>query len=145
MVILTPPFLFKAMRLDSRERFPSGMEEYLGYYGWHFSKAMSDWAASRMYKKSGVKKEYISPYTKESLKNLFQIYGIKEEVTYDAVYIANMCKADFLGSSITDEAHLIKYVVDVITDIDSYEGMPFTRFYADCIGSGTSIDWEDMI
>jgi hypothetical protein len=23
--------------------------------------------------------------------------------------------------------------------------MPFTRFYADCIGSGTLIPWEDML
>jgi hypothetical protein len=23
--------------------------------------------------------------------------------------------------------------------------MPFTRFYADCIGSGTSIPWEDLL
>lgn len=133
------------MRLDDRQSFPSGMEEYLGYYGWHFSKKMCDWATHKMYKKVGSKKEYITPYTKEDLKSLFQVYGIKEEVTYDAVYIANMCKADFFGSSISDEAHLVKYVVDVITDSDAYDGMPFTRFYADCIGSGTPINWEDML
>jgi hypothetical protein len=23
--------------------------------------------------------------------------------------------------------------------------MPFTRFYADCIGSGTSIPWDDLL
>jgi len=56
-----------------------------------------------------------------------------------------MCKADFLKSSIPDEAALAKYVKDVIEDGDAYEGMPFTRFYADCIGSGTSIMWEDML
>ena len=56
-----------------------------------------------------------------------------------------MAKADFLGSSIPDEAHLILYVKDVMTDPDAYDGMPFTRFYADCIGSGTSIPWEDLL
>lgn len=30
------------MRLDARDTFPSGMEEYLSNYGWHFSKKMAD-------------------------------------------------------------------------------------------------------
>jgi len=56
-----------------------------------------------------------------------------------------MCKADFLGSSIPNEMLLIRYVKDVIEDPDGYDGMPFTRFYADCIGSGASIPWEDLL
>ena len=39
------------MRLDSRTAFPSDMEKYLEFYGWHFSKNMCKWAVSRMYKK----------------------------------------------------------------------------------------------
>lgn len=50
------------MRLDSREKFPSGMEDYLSQYGWHFSKKMCEYATSRMYKKdANGKKSYISP------------------------------------------------------------------------------------
>ena len=37
-------------RLDSYSGYPSGMEEYLSAYGWHFSKKMCDWAVSKMYK-----------------------------------------------------------------------------------------------
>jgi hypothetical protein len=135
------------MRLDYREKFPSGMEEYLSLYGWHFSKKMCEWAASKMYKKVMGRNEYIDPMTKERLDALLKQYGITLEKNngYDAVYIANMCKADFLGSSIRDEGALILYVKDVIDDPDGYEGLPFTRFYADCIGSGTVISWEDMI
>mgnify|MGYP003571464282 CR=1 FL=1 len=135
------------MRLDYREKFPSGMEEYLSMYGWHFSKKMCEWASSKMYKRVGGRKEYIEPYTKETLDALIRQYGVKPEkdVAYDAVYVANMCKADFLGSSIRDEMGLIMYVKDVIDDPDGYEGLPFTRFYADCIGSGTPISWEDVI
>lgn len=134
-------------RLDDNMVYPSGMEEYLSYYGWHFSKKMCKWASSRMYRMKNGEKEYITPYTKESFDELLETYEQKVEGNkgYDYIYIANMCKADFLGSSIKDEGGLIQYVKDVIEDPDAYEGMPFTRFYADCIGSGTAIIWEDMI
>jgi hypothetical protein len=131
-------------RLDSRSAFPSGMEDYLEFNGWHFNKKMCQWASSRMYKGKD-KPEYITPYTKEDIETLAKKYNLQFDISYDAVYIANMAKADFIGSSIPDEAHLILYVKDVTTDPDAYDGMPFTRFYADCIGSGTSIPWEDVI
>lgn len=135
------------MRLDARSSFPSGMEEYLDFYGWHFNKKMEEWAASKMYKEVGGKKQYITPYTKEDVEALLERTGVKldDGVNYDAVYIANMAKADFLNSSIQDEVHLAKYVKDVCNDPDAYEGMPFTRFYADCIGKGCPIYWEEMI
>lgn len=133
------------MRLDYKEEFPSGMEKYLSFYGWHFSKAMCEWASSKMYRTDKGVKKYITPYTKDTFENAMKRYGIVFPFSYDALYVANMCKADFLESSIIDEAHLVLYVKDVIEDPDAYEGMVFTRFYADCIGSGTSIDWEDMI
>ena len=132
-------------RLDSRSAFPSGMEDYLEFNGWHFNKNMCQWASSRMYKGKEDNKQYITSYTKEAIESLVKKYNLQFEVNYDAVYVANMVKADFLGSSIPDEAHLILYVKDVMTDPDAYDGMPFTRFYADCIGSGTSIPWEDLL
>lgn len=132
-------------RLDSRSAFPEAMENYLQFNGWHFNKKMCQWAVSRMYKSENGSKEYIDPYTLESFKILQEKTNIKFELDYDAVYIANMCKADFLGSSIPNETLLVRYVKDVVEDPDGYEGMPFTRFYADCIGSGTSIPWEDLI
>ena len=123
------------------------MEEYLQVNGWHFSKRMCEWASSMMYKEENGKKVYITPYTKESLDNLFTQYGydLLKGKGYDSVYIANMCKADFLNSSVRGEGELVLYVKDVIEDPDAYEGMPFTRFYADCVGSGTPIDWEELI
>lgn len=132
-------------RLDSRSVFPEGMEEYLSFNGWHFSKKMCQWAVSRMYKESNGKNEKIIPITREQLEELFKKQNIQIEVDYDALYIANMCKADFLGSSIPNDSLLAKYVEDVIDDPDGYDGMPFTRFYADCIGSGTNIPWLDVL
>lgn len=135
------------MRLDYRQQFPSGMEEYLSYYGWHFSKKMAEWAASRMYKKIGDRRQYIDPITKGQLDDMAKMYGVKFECPYeyDCLYVANMAKADFLGSSLPDDGYLLKYVKDYTEDPDAYEGMPFTRFYADCIGSGAVIPWEEVL
>ena len=133
-----------AERLDNYEVKPEGMEEYLGHYGWHFSKAMCDWAVSMMRDRSGNK---VGKRSKEHTDALLKTYGItlEHDKGYDAVYVLHMGSADFLGSSVKDEAHLAKYVKDVIDDKDGYEGMVFTRFFADCIGSGTPIIWADMI
>lgn len=132
------------MRIDSFETYPSGMREYLSSYGWHFSKKMCQWAVSKMYKKDN---KSIVPITKECLDTLLKSYNITIENNkgYDYVYVANMCSADFLGSSIEGDKKLAQFIKDYIDDADAYEGMPFTRFYADCIGSGTPIIWEDLL
>lgn len=131
------------MRLDSNEVMPSGMEEYLSTYGWHFSKKLCEYAVSRMKNSAGR----IKPYTKDEVKNMMAKYMIKlnNDSNYDAVYVANMCKADFLGPVFSDELSVAKFVKAYIDDPDGYEGMPMTRFYADIIGSGHNVDWEDMI
>lgn len=135
------------MRLDVRDKFPYGMEEYLAQNGWHFNKSMCDWATSRMYKKNGNNKIGITSYTKTDFENLCNANGVQLNTAYiyDAIYVANMCRADFYGSSIEDDYHLVKFVQNYMQDIDGYEEMPFTRFYADCIGSGIGIPWEDVI
>lgn len=100
-----------------------------------------------MYKVQNGAKKYITPMTKEQVETLLfnSNISLKNTKGYDYIYVANMALADFMGSSITDETHHAKYIKDVIDDPDAYDGMPFTRFYADCIGSGTPIMWEEMI
>lgn len=34
---------------------------------------------------------------------------------------------------------------DFIDDEDAYPGLPFTRYFADLIGSGTNVPWEDVL
>lgn len=135
------------MRLDYKQQFPSGMEEYLSYYGWHFSKKMCDWAISKMYKVSNGNKQYINRIDKDNFERMLANYGVELDCTfeYDCLYVVNMAKSDFMGSSIQDERSLLLYVKDYTEDPDGYEGLPFTRFYADCIGSGIAIPWEDVI
>lgn len=132
------------MRLDTYSKLPSGLEDYLSYYGWHFNKKLCDFAVSHMKKQGGIK---LTPYTKEQVENLMKAHNIevKQAQGYDCVFVANMAKADYLGSSIIDEVRLLKFVKDYIDDPDGYEGLPMTRFYADVIGKGVVIDWEDML
>lgn len=132
------------MRLDDREEFPTGLEKYLSMYGWHFSKKLCNFAVSNMRKDSGEK---IAPITKEALDLLLAKNNIEldNKFGYDYVFVANMCKADYLGSSVPDDAHLAKFVKDYCDDPDGYNELPMTRFYADTIGKGIPIIWEDML
>lgn len=136
------------MRLDYKTTFPSGMEDYLELNGWHFNKKMCEWAVSKMYREDiNGKKQAIIPYTKDQLDQLLKKYNIilTNDIGYDAVYIINMAKSDFFGFSIIDEGKLVKYVKDYLDDADGYQDIAFTRFYADCIGKGLIISWEDML
>ena len=134
-------------RLDIYDKLPSGMREYLAAYGWHFSKKMCEWAISRMKVEKNGKPEKLEAMKRDEVEELLKKLAVKLENDkgYDAVYVANMAKNDFYKSSIPDEAHLAMFVKDYIDDPDGYEGLPFTRFYADCIGSGTPIMWEQML
>lgn len=120
------------------------MERYLSLYGWHFSKAMCMWAVSMMRDRNGAK---IQPMTKDQVKELFSkdTITMPESKGYDDVYLVSMVKADFWGSSIVNDSQLCKMVADILGDKDGYEGMVFTRFYADTVAKGVPIIWEDMI
>lgn len=134
-------------RLDTYDVLPSGMREYLSQNGWHFNKKMCEWAVSLMKVEKNGKKEKLEPMRKDEVEELLKKFNIKLEKVkgYDCVYAANMAKADYFKSSIADEAHLALFVKDYIDDPDGYEGLPFTRFFADCIGSGTPVMWGDML
>ena len=135
-------------RLDSRDTFPSGMEEYLAQNGWHFNKKLCEWAVSKMKKKNQLNKiDKITPYTKDNLDALLKAnnVSIENDVGYDELYVLNMAKADYHGSSITEDVKMIKFVKDYLDDPDGYDGIALTRFYADCIGKGEMIPWEDVI
>lgn len=129
---------------EMEKMFPSGYPEYMSNYGEHFSKKMCEWAVSMMRDSSGKKIEILG---KEELDAMLKEAGIEiaNNKAYDAVYVANMCRADFLGKSVPDKAHLLQYVKDLLDDPDGYEGMVFNRFIMDCIGMGIPVIWEDLL
>lgn len=135
-------------RLDSRDTFPSGMEEYLAQNGWHFNKKLCEWAVGKMKRKNQLNKiEKLVPFTKENLDTMLKTnnVNIENDVGYDALYVLNMAKADYHGSSIIEDVKMVKFVKDYLDDPDGYDGIALTRFYADCIGKGEMIPWEDVL
>lgn len=135
--------------LDAYDELPEDMYEYLRHNGRHFNKHLCEFAVSRMKVKNPSTGEVgkLIAMSKETIDSLLKTYKIELEYNelYDYVYIANMCKADFLGSSVPDEQHLCKYVKDVIDDVDAYDGIVFNRWYADMCRQGIPISWPDMI
>lgn len=131
-------------RLDYYDILPKGMDAYLSHYGWHFSKAMCEWAVSNMKDRN---KRKVTMRPKEEVENILKAYGVELENDkgYDKVFVFHMGLSDYIGSSMPDESFVAKYVKDVLDDRDGYDGIAFTRFIADCNGKGVPVMWEDMI
>ena len=131
-------------RLDAHDKMPPAIEADLQTHGWSFSKKMCLFAVGRMKGRDG---KNIEPLSKEQVEKLLKTYEIvlEHDNGYDSVYVANMAKADYWQSSIVDEQQLALFVKDYIDDRDAYPGMPFTRYFADLIGSGTNVPWEDVL
>lgn len=134
--------------LDIYDELPEDMIQYLRYNGRHFNRKLVKFAISLMKVRDSNGAEMpVDEITKDELDRMLEHYNIKIDNNqgYDYVYVANMCKADFLGSSIVDEAHLCLYVKDVIDDIDGYDGIVFNRWYADMCRNGIVINWYDVL
>ena len=128
---------------------PEDLEAYMSFYGLHFSRKLCDFAADRMWRrdKTTGKKVKITPMDIRELKSILEGNDVEvdESQIYDALYLANMVKADYWGSSIEDEEHMAKYIKDTLCDDDGYEGLVFCRFIGDCNGKGTVIHWDLMM
>ena len=132
-------------RLDYYDITPKGMDAYMASHGRHFSKPMLEWAVSMMRDRKGNKMQ--KPDAKK-VEETLKAYGVELERNkgyYDATYVYNMAKSDYMGSSITDEAHLALYVKDYIDDPDGNPTRAFDEFYVNCIAKGVDIPWEDLI
>lgn len=131
----------------SYDTIPEGMKRYINNYGCHFNKKLCEEACKRMYTTINGRKEYITLFSKDIVDTLLSSRNIKlnNNKLYDAVYVANMCKADFYGKSIPDDTHLAMFIKDMIDEPDATEGLIFNRFYSDTVFMNDPIEWEDMI
>lgn len=130
------------------ETMPEDLAIYLSQYGPHFNKKCCEFAVSNMYKTDASGKEVdIKPYTKEEVNELLKAYNVKVKYAqlHDTVYVANMCKADYLDSSVKGEEGVAKYIKDAIDDPDGVEGLIFNRWIADMKWLGVAIPWDEFI
>lgn len=133
-----------AERLDNYEMFPYGMREYLMNHGRHFSKPMYMWAVSMMRDRNGNR---IQPAEKSVLDEKLRAnnVSVSNDKGYDLLYLWAMGTSDYLGSSIPDEAHLAKFLVDYADDPDGSPTRAFDEFYAKTLALGIPIDWSSML
>lgn len=120
----------------------SSMEDYIKRNGPHFTEKLCKFAVDRMSTKYGK----LEAYTKAQVDEMLRVHNvdIKQKNNYDYVFVANMCKADYLYSSVIDEHHLCDYIKDVLEDPDGYEGIAFIRWAADIEYNKVKIDWDEM-
>lgn len=69
----------------------------------------------------------------------------RSEGFYDPVFVWCMGKADYFGSSISDDMHLARFVKDYIDDPDGSKTRAFDEFYIKTIALGIDIPWQDML
>lgn len=137
------------MDLDAVIKRPKEMEDYLAHYGWHFNKKMCDYAVSLMKVKnpSSGKEEAVEAMRRDEVLELLKRYNIKLEndTMYDSTFVANMCKADYMKKSISDDQHMAMYIQDTIDDVDAADGSVMYCWYAKMRKAGKPIEWEDML
>ncbi len=118
--------------------------KYQRLYGPHFTKELCSFAVSLMEDKNG----HITPITKQQLEEKLKAQNITLEYDqlYDAVYVANMCKADYIGDAVPDnDYNLCMYVKKTIDDPDGYDGQPFNRWMSDIEGMHIPVDWSEFV
>ena len=118
--------------------------KYQRLYGPHFTKELCSFAVSLMEDKNG----HITPITKQQLEEKLKAQNITLEYNqlYDAVYVANMCKADYIGDAVPDIDYILcMFVMKTIVDPDGYDGQPFNRWMSDIEGMHVPVDWSEFV
>ena len=122
----------------------TAFEEYIDQYGAHFNKKLYEWAVSMMRDRNGSR---IPPMTKEQASEFLKAHGVtlKNDKGYDAAYTMQMAKADYMGSSITDDSHLAMFVRDYLDDPDGSKTTAFDHFVVDCRAKEEPIFWDELL
>ena len=131
--------------LDEWDDMPVEMKRYLKNNGWHFNKKACEYAVGMMV--SDETGEELKPWTKQQVDDLLLANGVKldDRNNYDYVYVANMCKADYLHSAVPDERHLAMFVMKTIEDKDAADGHVMRRWYSDMVGAGEMVFWDEIV
>lgn len=124
-----------------------GEAQYMDANKGYFSKALAEWAISRMQvddEKGDLIDIKAVPIEKvdETLRR-FKV-EIPEESRYDAWYLYNMCRADYAKSLPTDEK-IVEYIDETINDPDCEPTSVLACFRAKMDIMNVPIHWERYI
>lgn len=129
------------------EVMPEDLMLYMSHNGPHFNKAAFEFAVSNMYKDEDEEKDDFKSIDKRQVDAILTKHNInvKNNKLYDAAYVANMCIADYLNSSIANEQMMAKFIKDTLDDPDGAEGLVFNRWIADMKWLGIPIPWDEFV
>lgn len=129
--------------MNEYNNLPDDLRRYLEKHGWHFSEKLCEFAVAAMY---GNDEEKIREKALSAgfVRTLLKHNGVtlENDKGFDAVYVANMGRSDYLGDSVPDQKHLARYIKNYLDDEDGYEGVALSRYLADCIGKRVKINWD---
>lgn len=127
---------------------PEGYKQYKKRHGKHFTKDLCMFAVNMMMREDKDGNKYrISAMDKEEVERLLKDGDVRlqHNTGYDHVFVANMCKADYLEDSVPDLKRLARYVKNVIDDPDGYDGIAFERWLTDMVNKKVEIPWEEFV
>lgn len=129
--------------LDIYDSMPKYMRKYLQNYGWHFNKALCKYAVSLL-KKNG---KDLQALTKEQVDKILEVHKITltNSMGSDYIFVANLGKAKYYESSISDEKHFALYIKDTIDNENIADGTIMREWYTSMVAKGIMIDWEEFI
>lgn len=125
---------------------PREKQQYIILYGRHFNRKMFECAAKMMRKEKNGELEKVPVFKKEEVDALLKKYNVEVENkgNYDYVYVAQMCRADYLGEGVPDEQRLALYIKNKCDDVDAPEGLVFREWCIKMEALGEPVDWEEF-
>lgn len=124
-----------------------GEAQYMDANKGYFSKALAEWAISRMQSENGNGELVdIKSVGLEKVTEILKSHNVEipEESTYDAWYLYNMCLADY-QKSLPDEKKIVEYIDETINDPDCEPTAVLACFRAKMDVMDVPIHWERFI
>ena len=130
-----------------KNRISEGRAAYEDYNHGHFSKALAEWAISRMETKDPAgRMTRLTPMSLEATLETLRRNNVKvdDNATYTAWYLFNMAKADY-PKSLSNDAQRAFFVGETINDPDCCPEAVLECFTAKMCAMGVPIHWEQYL
>ncbi len=120
------------------------LEEYIEKHGMHFTVELAEKAVSYIPNADGSNHRW-SAERVEELTSKRVYYNTINATLGDIVYIVNMAYARFFPKEVRSRGKCIDQALNVLSDIDSYEGIVFSSWLTGMEFSGKDFDFTPYI